>query len=485
MVSVGYEGAVDDHSNEGIRLGDDHMPLSTEHVSPTTLEAAREAVSEQSMDKEGVSFIAEVDQGQDSEDVAEIASASDSLPTQLDIPIPVTADSDVLDPTHPADDGSQVAEATSGSDALHTTSEVSTPVTANTNVLDQPASSIATLPTQLDVSMPASANEDVIELTDRPLASPPSSLPSDVLNTSGIVSSHLLTPRSAGEPIPVSIPVHSSTLRAMTQLNENLATGSPDNSTQVDGLFTPAEAVTKSTEQELESRRILTEMAQYVFGTGTSSALFSSTLEKSQDSGSTAAPSHGSRLASLPEIPTSQRLSRLPSATGDNEFSADVFGQVSSTDLPEGAVSDTVNNTPLPDGTSLRYRAPSVSMRVTLSRKPTDPVLMADPYPYCLSTPGPSNYPGQDEASEEEIGFDNSQSSISTVEKEMEDKDASSIVDDDEGLGFQYPPDVALVSRQETAPAQLKEDETGTANLVQGWVYCFTLYSHRIDRLFK
>ncbi|KAH9485489.1 hypothetical protein JR316_0002397 [Psilocybe cubensis] len=54
------------------------------------------------------------------------------------------------------------------------------------------------------------------------------------------------------------------------------------------------------------------------------------------------------------------------------------------------APSDIVSEAATPS--SIPHRAPSVSMKMTLARKATDPILMADPYPYCLSTPGPSTY---------------------------------------------------------------------------------------------
>jgi len=89
-----------------------------------------------------------------------------------------------------------------------------------------------------------------------------------------------------------------------------------------------------------------------------------------------------------------------------------------------------------------------------LTRKPSIPILMADPYPYCLSTPESSMYAGQDEASEEEIGLDNSLSSNSTLEKEIEvTRHEANILDDLDDLDFQYPPE--------------SEMQTGFANGIQ------------------
>jgi len=92
---------------------------------------------------------------------------------------------------------------------------------------------------------------------------------------------------------------------------------------------------------------------------------------------------------------------------------------------------------------------PSATFKgMLLTRKPSIPILMADPYPYCLSTPESSMYPDQDEASEEEIGLDNSLSSNSTLEKEVEAaRHEANILDDLDDLDFQYPPESEIQTR--------------------------------------
>lgn len=90
--------------------------------------------------------------------------------------------------------------------------------------------------------------------------------------------------------------------------------------------------------------------------------------------------------------------------------------------------------------TSPLSRDPPVSMHVTLTQKPTDPILVSDPYPYSLSTPGVS----LTDPTEEDTEQDNSMSSNSTLEKDLEDKETSSILDDVDELELQYPSELEL-----------------------------------------
>ena len=98
--------------------------------------------------------------------------------------------------------------------------------------------------------------------------------------------------------------------------------------------------------------------------------------------------------------------------------------------------------------------APPASIHVTLTRKPTDPILVSDPYPYSLSTPGV----GLMDPIEEDSEQDNSMSSNSTWEKDMEDKDTNSILDDADEPEFQYPPEPD-VSAELNVRATAKDEE--------------------------
>ena len=114
---------------------------------------------------------------------------------------------------------------------------------------------------------------------------------------------------------------------------------------------------------------------------------------------------------------------------GTDLSSAQPSGNIHATTSGNGPIS----TPPLPD--------PPVSMHVTLIRKPTDPILVSDPYPYSLSTPGSTLMDPTGEDSE----HDYSMSSNSTFEKDLEDKDTTnSIPDDVNEPELQYPlePDI-------------------------------------------
>jgi len=69
------------------------------------------------------------------------------------------------------------------------------------------------------------------------------------------------------------------------------------------------------------------------------------------------------------------------------------------------------------------------AMGVALTRNPTVPILVSDPYPYSLSTPDASLYPVVDDASEDDMALNNSVSSNSTVEKEEKEVASPNILD--------------------------------------------------------
>jgi hypothetical protein len=104
-----------------------------------------------------------------------------------------------------------------------------------------------------------------------------------------------------------------------------------------------------------------------------------------------------------------------------------------------------ISTPPLPD---------PVSMHVNLIRKPTDPILVSDPYPYSLSTPGNNLMDPTEEDSEQDYSL----SSNSTFEKDLEDKDANSIPDDTDELELQYPLEADILSELNVLAAAKGEE---------------------------
>ena len=96
---------------------------------------------------------------------------------------------------------------------------------------------------------------------------------------------------------------------------------------------------------------------------------------------------------------------------------------------------------------------PPISMLVALTRKSTDPILVSDPYPYSLSTPGDSLIDPIEDSEQ-----DNSMSSNSTLEKDLEDKDTNSILDDADDLELQYPPEPDVLAELD-CPVAAKGEE--------------------------
>jgi hypothetical protein len=114
-----------------------------------------------------------------------------------------------------------------------------------------------------------------------------------------------------------------------------------------------------------------------------------------------------------------------------------------------------------PLSASLPYTASPISqsMKVTMTRKPTDPMFYADPYPYSLSTPGTGYFLGdtsKDDVSEEDTELDNSMSTSSTVDKDIDDK----ATEDFEGLELQYPPETSRAPSEMILTSDLMNDST-------------------------
>jgi len=298
---------------------------------------------------------------------------------------------------------------------------------------DEPTSS----PVTQQVPMPVTANAEVADPTDQ-LPTPSRRQPNFIINIPGtpkFILSPVNTPRPAGEVIPVSVSLPPSVLRALKQQpsspgpSQILAQASVA-STQSDGLFTPAEAsrtITPSDPLEDPHRQALDKLAEVLLG--------HVPVYPEGESSATAL-----REPSLPDLPPQLRLDSL--AADETALQSphidDILG-----DIPGFDALQNLRDSPSP--AALSRRTPSVFMGVTLSRRSTDPVLMADPYPYSLSTPGSGLHPVHDEGSEEDAALDNSMSSNSTMEKETGGKDSLDLLDDEE-LELQYPPGVDFFS---------------------------------------
>ena len=120
----------------------------------------------------------------------------------------------------------------------------------------------------------------------------------------------------------------------------------------------------------------------------------------------------------------------------------------------------TLRDGPASVSSSPPFREP-VSMHVTLTRKPTDPILVSDPYPYSLSTPDISLM----DPTEEDTEQDYSMSSNSTLEKDPVDKDIFSIFDVDE-LELQYPPEPDILAESNVFATAKGEDASKFVNQV-------------------
>lgn len=297
---------------------------------------------------------------------------------------------------------------------------------------------------QEEFPMPVTANADVPDPTDR--TSTARRQPNFVISLPGtpkFVLSPVNTPRPAGEAVPVSVTVPPSILRALRQQSQQPASPGPSHllpqaSVPADGLFTPSEpsaTITpaepptehpaQSSAQNLDDphRQALDKLAEVLFGHIPLQERFGF----DQEFGS-----------SIPQVSAEQSLPEVPHQLRSGPFSSEARG---SDDILEDipgfdALESMHSASSLPS--TISQRTPPIFMGVTLTRRGTDPVLMADPYPYSLSTPGPISYPIHYDMSEDETGLDISMSSNSTMEKELDEKDIFSLPDDGEG-SEQYP----------------------------------------------
>ena len=204
-----------------------------------------------------------------------------------------------------------------------------------------------------------------------------------------------------------------------------------------DGLFTPADESTTVTPTGIH-RHVLDELARVFFGAPVSSTPveeFSPVLDAD----------HLSDLGLVIDraIEEIEAPVQLPPIVAE---AMHISGVHPSENIHSKTSRDGPISPLLPD--------PPISMLVTLTRKPTDPILVSDPYPYSLSTPGVSLIDPTEEDSEQ----DNSMSSYSTLDKDLEDKETNSILDDADELELQYPPEPdVLVELNDPAAAKGEE----------------------------
>jgi hypothetical protein len=208
-----------------------------------------------------------------------------------------------------------------------------------------------------------------------------------------------------------------------------------------DGLFTPADGSTTGTPADIH-RHVWDELARAFFGTpvvsSTSEEKFSPVLntDNFSDLGFAIDDRAIEEIIEAPVL-----LPPIGSEATMHISGAQTSENIQARTLRDGPIS------PLPSD-------PHISMLFTPTRKPADPILVSDPYPYSLSTPGVSLADPTDEDSEQ----DHSMSSNSTLEKDLEDKDTNSILDDADPLELQYPPEPdILVESNGPAAAQGEE----------------------------
>ena len=227
----------------------------------------------------------------------------------------------------------------------------------------------------------------------------------------------------------------------------SLTPGAPDSRPQAqqqasgDGLFTPADGSTTGTPANIH-RHVLDELARAFFGT----PIASSTPEEE-----------------FFPVLNEDHLSDLGLAINNRAVDEIIEAPVQLPPIDAEATmqisgvhpSENIQTKPPRDGPISPLRSdPPVSMLVTPTRNPTDPILVSDPYPYSLSTPGVSLIDPTEEESEQ----DNSMSSNSTLEKDLEDKDTNSVLDDADQLELQYPPEPDILAEM-NGPAAAKGEE--------------------------
>jgi hypothetical protein len=263
---------------------------------------------------------------------------------------------------------------------------------------------------QHEMPMPIAANADVLNRTDRSQTPPPHSTLMPKLGTSPFIPGPVGTPRTPEQP---SIAVPPSVLRPLGEgiphpSSPGLTMLETRRAQSIDPLYAPAER-SLSVEPAIMAPDMTTPVRQEL-----------QPGEIADDI----------QRALQPSLPDDHFQSVVTPPAEKTQIASDDLGDVQTANFSENHVAG-----------SPAASQPSTTLKgVLLTRNPSIPVLMAEPYPYSLSTPGPSIYTGQYELWEEETGLDNSLSSNSTLEKEFEAaKKEVNILDDLDDLDFQYP----------------------------------------------
>ncbi|KAJ3506665.1 hypothetical protein NLJ89_g6745 [Agrocybe chaxingu] len=365
--------------------------------------------------------------------------------------------------------------------------ESASPASEVAVVVETPATSfnIANPPMILQqVPMPVRANADVPDPTSRPHTPPRPDFIMSLPGSPGFVLTPLTTPRPTDGPVPVPV----SVLKTLHEHSQQLSSPGPSHlqpptATRLDGLFTPAEPSLNGTPIEApkdDPTLALNRVSEAFSGQDVVPAPQEDTADR--DSIASTPPYSREVVASPIHTPPPFGFDAVPERlAGSNtnlELAMDVLDGIHKTEEPTGAE----ETLPAPKETeepksvelepevlppsSLPYRAPSTfaDSEVKLTRKLTDPILMADPYPYSLSTPGASMEPQQYSGSDEDTGLDNSISSNSTLEKELvEGKDPARLLDDGEDLEFQYPPEIDTeIAVASAPPPEVEKTPTST-----------------------
>lgn len=256
-----------------------------------------------------------------------------------------------------------------------------------------------------DPPMPITADPNVPDPVDHSAEGPsPMTLPVDTDEPTMTVQGPPAMAETVEETAPTSVSIPPSS-DSVTQPGDTGPSGAlsvvAPALRQTDGLFTPAEpadGVPSGEQLDDKHSRALTHLAQAFFWPGSPPAYFGSPAF-----GNTSGTSTPNKAQpSLADIPPALRVGAQPPLIPDPNSGAkqDVFGNVQNADSSSGSETKFANVLPSP--TSTLPGASSSIMSVPLTRRPTDPhILSADPYPYCLSTPGAPLYFGPEKASGE------------------------------------------------------------------------------------
>lgn len=289
------------------------------------------------------------------------------------------------------------------------------------------------------IPIPVYADATVPDPTERPFTPL-------ILGVPGTPTFALSPVGSPGQgPVPVSISMPQSVIKKMRlQAHERASSN---------GLFTPVHASLPGTPGEVPAPGTTDafEGADQHFGAEKSSMElkdedpfsisasvspeYSQPVQPGEDEFKNASADLKTFVEEFTHSSPKQPGDRLPSTTPPRDDIAPIVER--KPELPESA--------PLSpqQPTSLQQANSSHSMGVVM-RKPSHPILFSDPFPYSLSTPSANALDSLNDGSEEDTEMDNSLSSSSTVDKDVDAQGTDINLNLDE-LELQYPfnPDVS------------------------------------------